>query len=98
MDAFGAVVAADQRQLGVVAADMGDDLGERHRELGADDQEPFLVGLGRGDLQHRDHLACGGQPVGHERSVGDLEDFFNTCAGVAQDLDHGPRPERAVGL
>ena len=39
----------------------GGDRGEHVGELGADDQQTFGVGLGRGDLQQRDQLAGGRQ-------------------------------------
>ena len=43
------VVGGDQRDGAVGAADPGDDGGQDVGELGADDEEPLRVGLGRGD-------------------------------------------------
>jgi hypothetical protein len=43
---------------------------------GENDQEPFGVGLGRGDLQHRHQLAGGWQPVLDQAVVGELEQFL----------------------
>ena len=66
-------------------ADPEDDRGEDLAEFGADDQEPFLVGLGRGDLQQRDDLAGGGQGVGGEAAVGELGEFLDAhrrCGGA----------------
>ena len=61
------------RSLGVVGADQGDapggvaysadDRAEHVGEFRADQQEAFLVGLGRGDLQEGGQLAGGWQPV-----------------------------------
>src|SRR5664279_1300726 len=59
-DPFVVVVAADERERSVGAADPCDDLGEHVGQLRVDDEEPFLVGLRRGDLQQRDQLAGGG--------------------------------------
>ena len=96
MEPFGVVVAAQQRQLVTAVADPGDDRGEDLAELGADDQEPFPVGLRRGDLQQRDRLAGGGQGVGDEAAVGELGEFFDADPGVAEDFDDRPPPEDAV--
>ena len=57
-----------------------------------------VVGLGRGDLQQRDQLAGGGQPVLDEAVVGQFGQFLDPDAGHAQDLHGGPGPERAVFL
>ena len=67
-------------------------------QFGADHQQPFGVGLGRRDLQQRDELAGGGQPVLHQAVVGELEQFLDADAGGAQHLDDGPGPERVVLL
>jgi hypothetical protein len=47
----------------VVAADPADDGGQHVGQFRGDDQQPFLVGFGRGDLQQRDQLTGGRQPV-----------------------------------
>ena len=65
-------------------------------QLGADDQQPLGVGLGRGDLQQRDQLAAGWQLVLDEAVVGQLGEFLDPDACVAEDLDCGPGPERLV--
>ncbi len=59
-------------------------------------QQPFLVALGRQDLQQRDELAGVGQLVGGQREVADLEEFFEPDAGVPQRFDDRPRPEGLV--
>ena len=51
------VVGGGQRDGSVRAADPGDDGGHDVGELGSDDEEPFLVGLGRGDGQERYEFA-----------------------------------------
>jgi len=93
---FVVVVGGHQRHCAVLAADPGDDLAEHVGQLGADDQEPLGVGLGRGDLQQRDQLAGGRQLVLDEAVVGQLGEFLDPDAGVAEDLDRGPGPERLV--
>jgi hypothetical protein len=57
------VVGDHERDGTVLASDATDDGGEHLGELRADDQQPFGVGLGRGDLQQRDQLAGGWQLV-----------------------------------
>ena len=74
----------------IVAEDVG--------EFGADDQQPFGVGLGRRDLQQRDQLAGVGQPVLHQAVVAELGQFLDADAGGAQHLDDRPGPERVVFL
>ena len=97
--ALGPVVGGDdQRDRRGAAADAADDGGQHVGEFGADDQQPFGVGLGRRDLQQRDELAGAGQPVLHQAVVGDLQQFLDPDAGGAQDLDDGPGPEREVFL
>jgi hypothetical protein len=49
-------------------------------EFGADDQQPFGVGLGRGDLQQRDELAGVRQPVLDQAVVGQLGQFLDPDA------------------
>ena len=73
-DAFVVVVGRDAGDGAVLVADPGDDRGEHVGEFGADDQEPFGVGLGRCDLQQRDEFAggwagCSGSGCGGESSV-----------------------------
>ena len=51
--------------------------------------------LDGGDLQQRDEFAGGGQPVLDEAVVGELGQFLDPDAGVAQHLHGGPGPERA---
>jgi hypothetical protein len=92
------VVGGCERDGPAGAADPGDDRGQGVGEFGADDEEPFGVGLGRGDSQQGDQLAGGGQAVLDQAVVGELGEFLDPDAGVAQDLDDGPRPERVVFL
>ena len=70
-----------------------DDRAEHVGEFGADQQQPFGVGLGRGDLQQRDELPGGGQPVLDQAVMGDFEEFLDPDPGGAQDLDRGEGPE-----
>jgi hypothetical protein len=74
------VVGGHQRHRCVLAADPGDDLAEHVGQLGADDQEPLGVGLGRGDLQQRDQLAGGRQLVLDEAVVGQLGELLDADA------------------
>jgi hypothetical protein len=75
------VVAGHQRDGAGAAADPGDDCAEDVGELGADDQQQsFGVGLGRRDLQQRDELARGGQPVLGDAVVAELAEFFEPDA------------------
>jgi len=69
------VVGRDQGDGRAVAAGAGDDGAEHVGEFGADDQQPPGVGLGRGDLQQRDQLAGGGQPVLDQAVVAELDQF-----------------------
>ena len=46
-------------------------------EFGRDDQEPFGVGLGRGDLQQRDQLAGRGQPVLDQAVVAEFGELLD---------------------
>ena len=62
-------------------ADAADDGGEHVGEFGADHQQPFGVGLGRGDLQQRDELAGGGQPVLDQAVVAELQEFLDPDPG-----------------
>ena len=92
------VVGGGERDGPVGAADAGDDRGQDIGELGADDEEPFGVGLGRGDGQQGDELAGGGEAVLDQAVVGELGEFLDPDAGVPEDLDDGPGPERVVFL
>ena len=78
------------------AAEPADDGAEDVGEFGADQQQPFGVGLGRGDLQQRHELAGGGQPVLGDAVVGQLQQLLAADAGQAQDFDRGEGPERFV--
>ena len=94
--AFVVVVGHGQRHGAVLAADPADDGGEYVGELGPDDQEPFDVGLGRGNVQQRDQLAAGWQAVLDQAVMGQLGEFLDPDAGIAQDVHGGPGPERLV--
>ena len=93
-----AVVGDHEGDGAVRAADAVQDRGQHVGQLGADDQQPFLVGLGRGDVQQRDQLAGGGQPVLDQAVMGELGELFDPDAGVAEDFHGRPRPERVVFL
>ena len=64
------VAGADQGNGSVAAADPADDGAEDVGQLGADDQQPFGVGLGRGDLQQRHEFPGVGQAVLDQAVVG----------------------------
>jgi hypothetical protein len=74
------VVGGGERDSPVGAADAGDDRGQGVGELGADDEEPFGVGLGRGDGQQGDELAGGGEAVLDQAVVGQLGELLD--AGI----------------
>ena len=95
-DPFVDVVGDHQRHRAVVAADPADDRAEDVGQLGRDDQQPLGIGLGRGDLQQRDQLAGGGQPVLDEAVVRQFCEFLDPDAGEAENLHGRPGPERAV--
>jgi hypothetical protein len=69
-DQFMPVAAADQGNGSVAAADPADDRAEYVGELGADDQQPLGIGLGRGDLQQRHQFPAAGQAVLDQAVVG----------------------------
>ena len=92
------VVGHHEGDRAAAVADPGDDGRQHVGEFGADDQEPFGVGLGRGDLQQRDELAGGGQPVLDEAVMGQLGQLLDPDAGVAQDFHGRPGPERRGAL
>jgi hypothetical protein len=80
----------------VTAADPGDDRGQGFGQFRADNEQPFPVGLGRCDLQQRDHLAGAGQRVGDEAAVSEFEHLPDPHGRMAQDLDARPCPEGDV--
>ena len=80
------------------AADAADDRGQDVGEFWADHQQPFGVGLRRRDLQQRNEFAGAGQGVLDQAVVGQLGEFLDADAGVAQRFHCGPGPERAVLL
>jgi len=91
------VVADDEGNGAVVAgAQPGDDGGQDAGELRVHQQQAFLVALGGHDLQQWHDFAAVGQPVGDQRQVGDLQQFFQAHSGQAQRLDDRPGPERLV--
>lgn len=92
-DLFVVVVGDYERDAAVSGADAADDRGEDVGEFRRDDQQPFLVGLGRGDLQERNEFAGARQPVLDQAVVRDLAQLLDPDAGHAQDLDRGPAPE-----
>ena len=71
------VVAGDEGNGAVVAgAQPGDDGGQDAGEFRVHQQQAFLVALGRHDLQQGHDFTAVGQLVGHQRQVGDLQQFF----------------------
>jgi hypothetical protein len=76
------VVGGDERDRAAGPADSRDDGGQDVGQLRADQQEPFGVGLGRGDLQERDQLAGGREPVLDEAVVGQFGEFLDAYPGV----------------
>jgi hypothetical protein len=74
------VVGDDERDGAGAVPDPGDDGGEHVGELGRDNQEPFDVGLGRGDVQQRDQLAGRGESVLDQAVVGELCQFLEADA------------------
>jgi len=77
VDPFVLVVADHQRHGGPVAADPADDRGEYVGKFRGDHQQPLLIGLGGGDLQQRDQLAGGRQPVLDQAVVRQLGEFLD---------------------
>ncbi len=73
-----------------------DDGGQDVGQFGADDQQPFGVGLGRGDLHQRDQLGAGRRGVLDEAVVAELGQFLDPDPGVPQRFDRCPGPERPV--
>ncbi|MGH3220679.1 MAG: hypothetical protein ACRDPY_18605 [Streptosporangiaceae bacterium] len=76
---FVVVVGGDQGDGRAGAADSPDDGAQHVGEFGADDQQPFSVGLGRGDLQQRHQLAGAWQPV-LDQAVAELDQFLGADA------------------
>ena len=74
--AFVDVVGDDERDSAGAVPDAGDDGGEHVGEFGRDDQEPFDIALGRGDVQQRDQLPGGGEPVLDQAVVRELCEFL----------------------
>ena len=73
-EAFVAVVGGDERDRAVRCSRTRRMMVAEHvGQLRADDQQPLGVGLGRGDLQQRDELAGGGQPVLDQAVVDEFE-------------------------
>ena len=97
-DPFVGVVGGDAAQRAVAVADPVDDRGEDVGEFGADDQQPFGVGLRRCDLQQRDGFTGAGQGVVDEAVMGQFGELLDTDPGVPQRLHRGPGPERPVLL
>ncbi|WP_329073647.1 hypothetical protein [Streptomyces niveus] len=96
-DAFFVVVGGQERDgAGPRIADAADDGGQDIGEFGADEQDPFLIRLGGGNLKEGDDLAGGGQAVLDHRVVAEFQHLLDAGAGVAQDLHCGPGPERPV--
>ncbi|MFE9009859.1 hypothetical protein ACFYOY_48885 [Streptomyces sp. NPDC007875] len=96
-DAFLVVVGGQERDdAGLRVADAADDRGQDIGEFGADEQDAFLVRLGRGDLEEGDDLAGGGQAVLDHRVMAEFQHLLDAHTRVAQDLRCGPSPEGPV--
>jgi hypothetical protein len=96
-DPFVGVVPGHQRHRCTAdGAEAGDDRRERAGQLRRHNQQPFLVRLGRHDLQQRDDLTGIGQPMADQREHGEFEQFLDPNSGMAEYLDDRPRPERFV--
>ncbi len=94
-DLFVVVVGRDQGDAAGGFTDPGDDGGEHVGQFRGDDQEPFGVGLGRGDLQQRNQFAGGGKPVLDQAVMAEFGQLLNTDSGEPQDFDGGPGPKGA---
>jgi hypothetical protein len=79
-----------------VGPDPADDGAEHISQFGADHQQPFGVGFGRGDLQQGHQLAGGRQPVLHQAVVAELDQFLDADAGGPEHFDDRPGPERVA--
>ena len=96
-DALVVVVGAGRAGIAPLAARSPADDGAEHvGQLRRHDQQPLVVGLGRGDLQQRHELAGAGQPVLDQAVVDELGQLLDPDAGGAQDLDGRPGPERVL--
>ncbi|MFH8446881.1 hypothetical protein ACH4D3_37425 [Streptomyces sp. NPDC018026] len=93
-DLLADVIGGHQRDCPARAAEPTDDGAEDVSEFRANQQESLGVGFGRGDLQQRDDLASGREPVLGDAVVCEFQEFLVANAGQTQDLDHGERPER----
>ena len=97
-DLFVVVVGDHERDAAVLVPDPGDDRREHVGELRRDDQQPFLIGLRRRNLQQRNKFPAARRPVLDQAVVGELGQLLDPDAGRAQHFDRGPRPERVVLL
>ena len=71
----------------------GDDV----EQFGGHRDDPFAVGLGRGDHQQGDDLAVGALVLA-DAELGELKQLLDAETGVPQDLDDRPVPERGLLL
>lgn len=76
-----------RRPLRPMVAGWVDDRCQDVGELGADDQQPLGVGLGRGDLQQRDDFGAGRRCVQDQAVVAEFGELVDADPGVAQRLD-----------
>jgi len=95
---FEYVVGRHQRQGGVRGPDPENDRCQNLSQLGGDQQQALGIGLGGCDLQHRYHLAGGGQGVGDEAVVRELQHLLDADAGVPQHFHRRPGPESRLLL
>ncbi|MEK8146662.1 hypothetical protein NKH18_51510 [Streptomyces sp. M10(2022)] len=92
-DLLADVIGGHQRNRPAGAAQSTDDGAEDVGEFRADQQESIGVDLGRSDLQQRDDLAGGREPVLGDAVVREFQEFLVANVGQAQDLDRCERPE-----
>ena len=71
-----AVVGTDRGNHLVRPADAAHDRAEGIGEFEADEKQPFLVGLRRGDLQEGDGFASRGQFVADDAVVAEFQELF----------------------
>src|SRR5690606_7136113 len=95
---FGEVIEGDQWNGSVLLPNSGDDRGYDIGQLRTDDEEAFLVGLGRRDVQQRDDLPCLGVSILDDAVMARFEHLLDPDAGVPKKLDCCPTPEGTMVL
>lgn len=77
------IVGGHQRDRTAASSQAADDDGKDVRQFRADQQEPFAVGLGWGDLQQGHDFAGAREPVFGDAVVGQLQELLVADAGQA---------------